>query len=78
MDPVVEQECLAIAFHDRRLKAARFSHSGFSASRISGLTLRMTLPKDTSRSFDLPSLWLISLGADLPADDLPKRVGPRE
>jgi hypothetical protein len=34
MDPVAEQECLGIAFHNRRLKAARFSHSGFSASHL--------------------------------------------
>jgi hypothetical protein len=43
MDPVAEQEYLGIAFHNRRLKAARFSHWD-SQRRISGLALRMTLP----------------------------------
>jgi hypothetical protein len=77
MDPLAEQEFLGIAFHNRRLKAARFSHSGFSASHLWADAADDTAGK-TSHSFDLPSLELISLGADLPADDLPKHVGPRE
>jgi hypothetical protein len=75
MEPVAEQECLGIAFHNRRLKAAGFSHSRFSASHLRADAADDTSGK-TSRSFDPPSLWLISLGAELPADDLPKRVGP--
>jgi hypothetical protein len=73
MNPLPEQECLGVAFHNRRLKVARFSHSGFSASHLRADAADDTAGK-TSRSFELPFLWLISLGADLPADDLPKRA----
>jgi hypothetical protein len=48
MDPVAEQECLGIAFHNRRLKAARFSHSGFSASHLRADTADDTAGKTKS------------------------------